>query len=1107
MLCNKNYQTQYAKVNGNVISIEEYTKNKEYLPYCINHNHELVAVQGKYNKWHFRHRFDKDISTSPQSVWHAEWQGNFENTEIAFTTEGQISNRRADIVEGDYVIEIQHSLITRDEVNNRNHDYKLNNKKIIWIIDGNSSIQIEGNIMTFDIIWKYHSFIDCEYIYIDKMGELYKINMNDVKSSQIRIPKRILKYDFIKNIKQGIEISTEYIIQNKLFIKQQGAGNGKTWGIINMIGREDFSHYTKFIYVTKQHSARNIIKEEFTNQQSQLNISNVKYKDLNKKYIIEYTNNKDVECSIIIATIDSFMYAVGSKTENSYDMFEGIVNSIKNNHIETDIKGTINFATINPKLNSETLYIVDETQDLSQMYAEAIVKIMEHTHIDVYVVGDKLQSISNEINAFNYFIKYPNAIIEEPINICRRFTDPVLVNFVNHMIPFNNYDLLPVTPWKHTENIEKTLTCLLQTGKDNENINEKVIDLMYYFKKEVEENNYLPENFLIVTPRVNINPLVNALDIAINKFWIEYFENHTFPEHEYWKDYSVNNYYRYSVFHKSEEGTSINLDESKYSTRIVSIHSSKGDGREVVFVIGLSEFNIKLFSGLKECLKYDSLLHVAITRMKKTLYITHTTDDIGNKIKDFQDKTGQDFIVDDINIKNIITPRDIIDINGEKINNLMPELLFTPITDNKEIIDMSHHNIRYGIMCIKIFQNIENETCDKYPQIKAIINKSIKTKIKETKSWKDYNVDLLLIEGTQENNYTDKIITIPILKIAGYEYNEYYKIIKEYIKYIQDTILHKTLCPLEQIILYYMINIIQKGSYTNITMIELYNIIDTYKKSYKISMIGHDNCLCKKHFKDHNNNKNSFTDYLLSHYEKMNKLDIIIKLLIKEHPNTSWNIEHKIICEGNNAFKIKSKCSIIGYNDKHAILCYINPELNKLNFNEIKTKALIDIFILINDSRENNYNKYNNKKIIVCVLSLNLDEPYYINFEEIPDIKQIINETLYKYYSNKNKDVFRFYKYYKNKGLTIPKIINKYDEINEPFINKQKSKPINPSYVTNFLHHIRDEYAELDSKEEKIDFINKLELHFIKIDNFEEHKYSINKSLHDSIKLWIESLI
>ena len=1100
MLCNKNYQTQYAKVNENVMSIEEYTKNKECIPYCINHNHELVAVQGKYNKWHFRHRFDTDISTRPQSVWHAEWQGNFENTEITFTTEGQISNRRADIVEGDYVIEIQHSLITKEEVNNRNSDYKLNNKKVIWIIDGNTSIEINKDIMTFNTIWNYDSFIDCEYVYIDKMEKLYKINMKQVKSCQIRIPPHILKDDFIKNIKQGIETVKENIIQNKLFIKQQGAGNGKTWGIINIIGREDFSHYKKFIYVTKQHSARNIIKEEFTNQQLQLNISNVNYKEVNKKYIIEYTNNKDVECSIIIATIDSFMYAVGSKTENSYDMFEGIVNSIKKDHIETDIKGTIKFATINPKLNSETLYIVDETQDLSQMYAEAIVKIMEHTHIDVYVVGDKLQSISNEINAFNYFIEYPNAILEEPINICRRFNHPVLVDFVNYMIPFNKYNLLPITPWKISKNIENPLKCLLQKGKDNENINDKVDELMYYFKKEVEENNYLPENFLIVTPRVNINPLANALDIAINNFWIEYFENHKFPEHEYWKDYSVDNYYRYSIFHKSEEGTSINLDESKYSTRIVSIHSSKGDGREVVFVIGLSEFNIKLFSGLKECLKYDSLLHVAITRMKQSLYITHTSDDIGNKIKDFQDKTGQDIIVDEFYIEKIISSRDIIDINGEKINNLIPELIFTNTSDSKEIIDMSHHNIRYGIMCIKIFQIIENETCEHYPQIKAIIIKACKTKIKENKTWKDYNTDLLLLQGTKENNYKDQIITIPILKIAGYEYNEYYKIIKEYIKYIQDTILHKTLCPLEQIILYYMINIIQKGSYTNITMIELYNIIDTYKKAYKISMIGHDNCLCKKHFKDHNN-KNSFTDYLLSHYEKMNKLNNITQLLIKKYPNTSWNIEHCIECYGNNYFNIHSKCSIIGYNDTNAILCYITPELNKLNFNEIKTKALIDIFILINDKRENNYNKYNNKKIIVCILSLNLDEPYYINFEEIPDIKPIINEAIYTYYSNKNKDVYRFYKYYKIKGLTIPKIINEYDKIDK------KLKICNCQYITHFLHSIRDEYAELDSKEEKIDFINKLELDFIKTNNFEEHKYSINKTLQEFINVWIESLI
>ncbi len=44
-------------------------------------------------------------------------------------------------------------------------------------------------------------------------------------------------------------------------------------------------------------------------------------------------------------------------------------------------------------------------------------------------------------------------------------------------------------------------------------------------------------------------------------------------------------YVKYSIFHKSEEGTSIDLTQSLESTRIVSIHYYKGDGRPVVFVI------------------------------------------------------------------------------------------------------------------------------------------------------------------------------------------------------------------------------------------------------------------------------------------------------------------------------------------------------------------------------------------------------------------------------------------------------------------------------------------------------------------------------------------
>jgi ATP-dependent exoDNAse (exonuclease V) beta subunit len=58
----------------------------------------------------------------------------------------------------------------------------------------------------------------------------------------------------------------------------------------------------------------------------------------------------------------------------------------------------------------------------------------------------------------------------------------------------------------------------------------------------------------------------------------------------YWNKKNKNDtFIRYAIFHKSEEGSSIQLSESEEATRLVSIHTSKGDGRNVVFVIGLTE--------------------------------------------------------------------------------------------------------------------------------------------------------------------------------------------------------------------------------------------------------------------------------------------------------------------------------------------------------------------------------------------------------------------------------------------------------------------------------------------------------------------------------------
>jgi hypothetical protein len=99
-----------------------------------------------------------------------------------------------------------------------------------------------------------------------------------------------------------------------------------------MLESEDLAHYNTFIFVTKQHSAKTIIKNELENQveNGRLNdIAEITIEDNNKKYIINYRNDKTgKDTRIIIATIDSLMSNIGNKNHTYYDRFQGIIDSI-----------------------------------------------------------------------------------------------------------------------------------------------------------------------------------------------------------------------------------------------------------------------------------------------------------------------------------------------------------------------------------------------------------------------------------------------------------------------------------------------------------------------------------------------------------------------------------------------------------------------------------------------------------------------------------------------------------------------------------------------------------------------------------------------------------
>jgi len=1161
-LCNPNFSSQYTFVDGKQIHIKECNLSHKGKFRCQN-NHELIPVNSKKRKPHFRHKNTSDTGGNPMTEWHSEWQSYFEIIEQSFLCKPtQKKERRADVVlNSKTILEIQHSKYDRTEIDDRKSDYSLHGISIIWLIDGNENISV--NILNSskrvflefkNDYWKYESFKSYDYIYIDINSEIYKINPNMVKSHMIDVETPKQKLDFIEALKNNVDLwNDEYPHQCSLFIKQQGAGNGKTFGIIKMLDDPAMSHYKNSIFITKQHSAKHMIKCEFENQKNGfIHLKNVRIEEKNKKYIITYNNIiTGEECQSIISTIESFTWSIGNKNHSELDKFRGIINSIIEGHIESSDSGVIKYASVNPKLNKETLLVIDEFQDPPDCYAKAIIRIMRDKYTDCLIVGDRLQSISNEENAFTFFLQselpYINVVKLEPTNICRRFIHPKLVDFVNFMIPFEKYELPSITPYKNDTNIEDDSPLVFFKGdninieneKNTDNVNKNVEKIMDYYENEVTINNRFPEDFLIVTPFTQKNPLVDALVLSINIFWQNKFRDEPEYMNKWNNTVDIEKYYKYAIFHKSEEGTSINLSESDKSTRIVSCHSSKGDGRNVVFLIGFTQSALERFSKSKDNLVYDSLLHVALTRMKQKLYIRYeeNNDDINRKLQKFnKDNVIYDKEVNpDIKIFNKIKYNNFINESSNLyfdeyynkiIKNVSNENLNND-NDEKIVIDMGNHNIRYSALFITILIEIINTEkfmieSDTKKQIKAILYKISNAEVLEVDALKKY---YKLLENKKD-------IIIPILKMSnkGSEYISYFNIIKDMIIHMQDKLkiflidnTEIVLCPLECIILYFMIEIVENKKYACITISDIYDIIDIYFKSFENIFIGHDNCLCKKccsqYFFDNSKCvKNSKIQlYLKNHYDKIRNIKYIIKKIYELYPNINWLIGHSIKYDGNDNFKMNKKFTLIGYNESDIINCYIKPQFNELNYNETLITTVYDNHLFKNVCKlddeggvSKNFTRFNGKNIINCIFTLDYDKPYLINWKNANNEDLVLqNNSLFvnnifeyikKQYVTSTNDIFYFYKYWRSccpedKKSPTNFIIFIQEKLRE---TEKKYIPLNyPKYIYDFFSNIEFEIGTTKGKSNKE----------LILENYECIKYfteKLEEILDKSIKLYLK---
>lgn len=1101
--CDSNFKTNYAYIDGTPIHItkylEKYSKKEKKIK--CNKGHNLILVNGPHRISHFRHKNGGDVGGQPMTNWHSEWQRLFPVTEIWFRKiDGQIKDRRADIVIENHntIIEIEHSGKTEEEIIIKHNDYKLHGYDIIWIIDGNTpDIKLEklstGQfLIIFNNSWKFISFIhNYNFILLDISGKIFKIPVKKVKVNMIKLKE----YKSIECVVSKLQSNPKQIwdlwvddnsCESNLIIWQAGAGNGKTYGL----WKEVISNPDKdtFIILATKHSEKTVILNELKEQQerNEYHIVENIYEDIDgfpeegeepRQYILTFTHKiSGREITIIIGTVSSFYFNITTINRNSSDPFSSLV---PNFLIEGATKVNLNtggfkFAGDWRYLNKKTQIWFDEAQDLPKDHLQSIVKLMLSYNVDVGVIGDKLQSLNHEENIFTIFnIEIPNITITRPIaeNNNRRIEVQGLTPEINKVVKYKEHGLNEISTEYEDELdvVENPFELLifnkivLSNDKSGENIKNVELlcnEIVQKIQKEIKENNYLPQDFIIISPILSGRIELIELKSKLEQMWIELFDDINYVENisdDHFKNNNHNTLERpveYVQFHKSSNGNAINLSESVKKTRIVSTVTSKGDGRNVAICLNITERALKLVSDNKIGLRYESHLNVPITRAKRKVYfqLTENGDDIHKRFK------SKDYIyitpyinknininklmdyIDDYKIEEILTTNKIYkeEEEGEEEKTDIPKIDFTDHCSRYAVYKTLLHfhlNKKLRGHCAKAYDKLIKEIPIGEPE-------------KVRNYWANLNIESINHSPPEDLEY------IPLINYDNKYYEGFAERIKERMNkikkklesydYTKDDFKSLKLKECDYLCLSYMININRYKKWTPFNINELYSIINRIQNNEKKI----------QHF-----------------YKNIKPVEKICNELIvtieHKYGKLKWNIEHSISYEGNtDDFKIqKNESVIIGNNDNYVVDVIMKTTFNELNFFSIMKEILLNRFIIYKPldktERSKNKERFSNKKIItyVLILKTNNYKEFNWDWDQCHNMKELIKQGLISYFSSFHTELYYYinkiclnWSYYKKtyniKTGPFIHIINKLREMGNPL-----------PYIIKFVEQLEDGWS------------------------------------------------
>jgi hypothetical protein len=954
----------------------------------------------------------------------------------------------------------------------------------------------------------------------------------------------------------------------KIYFNQRGAGCGKTYESVQLTNATDeFAHKRLFIYLTKTHSAKDTIYFEFRDQMDQGKLGNLQRMcedDLHgKQYKMKYWNSLfKKELTVLIGTVDSMMHALADLTKllaEDPDYFKNILHTINAGYMSLK-NDKVYYAGASRSFSQEVLINIDESQDLSGKYIEAFDKILERTNSDVYLIGDKLQSIYGEENIYTYALDNlsTQCVRSEGVNKVRRFKRSGLMDFVNAIVPFQTYDLPPITEVDDNAQEDETIPYesfqMVDDLCSKENpckLEPTIQDVMKRVNAEVIANDYLPHNFMFIFPFIKNNVFASVLHTTLQFYWAEKFEDVEYRErvlkdHEYWKDKTAKQCYTKTVvWHKAEKGEPIDLRKSEHATRILSIHASKGTGCEVVFVLGITESTLKRFSDQGINLVYESLLHVAITRQKKKIYfgVVLNNDNIHRRISRVCPIVKSENIPPELgHISKNIKVTDIADgiladsslflrLKTQVIDVLQLEqhIPIDPI-NNKHLIDFGHHIARRCIMDYYYTQHIE--TIDCHNALTTMHRNYFYFTTTEQKPNNKYLIHLKEIhkgnERTSNNTYNRvrENSVIPILSYADKE-NTIRQYFADWLERIIKTVCNKVpvgmhnervppMCLIECVVYSHIFNIMKEGiCITSATIHEVYDIMNSLNNAFIVDTEHTEQFQCDCHLwvgHKRNNTQKVEADgdhQLLWFYSQVHHISGVFQKYLQKL--NELNVTHLEYNKSHlvgvyDLIDVHDTLHTIGHNGTTVVYHLLEPTFNALNFNKVILTVLLTHFILCNQkqgidapTQRNNYTRYHGKTIYACIFTFSSTDPIFIPIDITPHletIREILRTYLEIKYRSYNNSIYNFYQFFASKTGSMEDAV---EEIRSTLANVRKRPP---DYVETFFAKM--EQSVEDEEEDKYDsqekFEKKLNLDISKMLNriyyLQGHLANKRKSLH-----------